>query len=243
MEHKRELELISKANQYYKTKDYVGAQAVLEEVLQGNPKNTDASFMLANVFHARGYIGKAIKYFSKTTELDPNHTDAAISLSILFNDIGQYDQAKSVFEKANEKVKSKSLAAGVEDPHINKKFSTKHFELGDLYLTYNRFDEALFEYNKAIGLDPANLDLRVKLAKVYAKKGFNSRAFDELKKIKNEYPAYIPARIALGILHYGSGNVVDAQNEWMSVLSRDPSNSEAQMYINLSKTASETTLS
>ena len=74
----------------------------------------------------------------------------------------------------------------IEDVHINKKFSVKHFELAELYLTYNRFDEALFEYKKSSALDPENLDIKLKMAKVLAKKGFISKAIDELKKLKNE---------------------------------------------------------
>ncbi len=103
-------------------------------------------------------------------------------------------------------------------------------------------DEALFEFNKSIGLNPENLEIRVKMAKVYAKKGFVSKAFEELKKLKNEHPTFAPARLALGVLLYGNGNIIEAQNEWERVLAIEPKNSEAEMYLNLSQTATETSL-
>ena len=102
------------------------------------------------------------------------------------NDIGRYEQAQEVFEKANKKVKQESK--GVEDPHINTRFAAKHFELAEMYFSYNRYEEALFEYNKAISLNPSDLEVRIKIAKVYSKKGYLAKALEELRKLKSENP-------------------------------------------------------
>ena len=61
-------------------------------------------------------------------------------------------------------------------------------------------------------------------------------------QLKNEHPTYLEARVALGILYYGNGKILEAQSEWERVLSKEPHNQEAGMYLNLSKTATETTL-
>jgi len=216
---------------------------IFSEIIESDDGNVDAFFILANIFHIHGEIGKAIKAFNKVLTLNPEHTDAAISLSVLYNDIGQYEDARKVFETANERVKGKTKGAGLmEDKHINKKFASKHYEIADLYLSYNRYDEALFEYSKVISLDPENLEAKIKIAKVYAKKGFTAKAIEELRALKNEEPNYAPARIALGVLHYGNGNILEAQTEWEKVLLKDPFHAEARMYLNLSRTATETNL-
>jgi tetratricopeptide (TPR) repeat protein len=111
-----------------------------------------------------------------------------------------------------------------------------------MYASYGRYDEALFEYNKAASLDVDNLEIRIKIAKNYTKKGFISKALDELKRLKNENPGYMPGRIALGLLYYGNGNIIEAQAEWQNVLSREPGHPEASMYVNLSRGATETTV-
>lgn len=235
--------LLKTAREFFDRQEYKKAQVLLSEIIESDDKNIDALFILANIFHINGEIGKAIKAFNKVLTLNPEHTDAAISLSVLYNDIGKYDEAKKVFDSANDRVKGKKKGQGlIEDKHINKKFASKHFELADNYLAYNRFDEALFEFNKVIALDPENLEARIKIAKVYAKKGFITKAIEELKMLKNEEPNFHPARIALGVLYYGNGNVLEAQSEWEKVLLKDPYNSEANMYMNLSKTATETRL-
>ncbi|MBL7664167.1 MAG: tetratricopeptide repeat protein [Bacteriovoracaceae bacterium] len=224
----------------FEQQEYRKAQMIFNEIIENDENKTEAFFYLANIFHIKGELGKAIKAFQKVLTLDPNYTDAAISLSVLLNDIGRYEEARSIFDSANEKVKK--TTQGIEDSHINKKFAIKHEELAELYLSYNRYDEAVFEFNKAIGLNPENLELRIKLAKVYSKKGFVSKATEELKKLKNEYPGYIPCRIALGLLQYGNGNILEAHTEWQNVLSIEPKNEEAKMYLNLSKDAQETNL-
>jgi tetratricopeptide (TPR) repeat protein len=234
-------QLLKTARECFDKQEYKKAQVVLNEIIESDDRNVDALFLLANIFHINGEIGKAIKAFTKVLNLNPEHTDAAISLSVLYNDIGQYEDAKKVFDTANERVKGKNKGSGLmEDKHINKKFASKHYEIADLYLSYNRYDEALFEFNKVIGLDPENLEARIKIAKVYAKKGFIAKAIEELRNLKNEEPAYAPARIALGVIHYGNGNVLEAQAEWEKVLIKDPFHAEASMYMNLSKTATET---
>ncbi|MFZ9000135.1 MAG: tetratricopeptide repeat protein [Bacteriovoracaceae bacterium] len=237
-----ETELVKLGEKYFHNNEFDKARSILNEAIEQNGTNKEAFFLLANIFHTRGEVGKAIKAFKKVLEIDPCHTDASISLSVLYNDIGKYDEGRKIFEMANERVKNKKTNEKIEDVHINKKFSMRHFELAELYMTYNRFDEALFEYNKAIKLDPENLVARIKIAKVYAKKGFIGKAFEELRKLKTEYPEYLEARVALGVLHYANGNVLEAQTEWERVLTKDPLHKDASMYLNLSRTATETRL-
>ena len=239
-------EKINNAQKFSDSGNHKEALTILNEIIV-DPDVTksllaQSYFMMANIFHMRGEIGKSIKGFTKCLSLEPGHTDAAISLSVVYNDIGKYEEAKKVFEQANSRVKYGKEKDEFEDDHINKKFALKHFELAEMYMTYNRLDEALFEFNKVVGLDPDYLEARVRIAKVYAKKNFITKSLDELKKLKNEHPNYLPARIALGVLYYGHGRVLEAQSEWERVLVKDPRNEEALMYINLSRTATETTI-
>ncbi len=241
MENTKLNELFKKAKEAFQRNDLKTATLFFNEIVDNNPNSTEAYFYLANIFHMKGELGRAIKGFQRVLELDPHHTDASISLSVIYNDIGKYEEAKQIFDKANNQIKN-SQQQGVSDPHLNKKFALKHYELAEMYISYGRSDEALFEYNKAVNLDPDNLEIRIKVAKAYTKKGFISKAFEELKKLKTEHPGYMPARIALGLLYYGNGNIIEAQAEWQSVLSREPNHQEANMYIKLSRSASETTV-
>jgi tetratricopeptide (TPR) repeat protein len=153
-------------------------------------------------------------------------------LSVLLNDIGRYDEAKKVFDQANQSVARNKLG---EDFGVDAKFAVKHLELADLYLRYRRYDEAIEEYGKAALLDPSVLDIRIRLAKAYAKKGYLTRAMQELQQLKHEHPKYIPARLQLGLLQYSQRNVLDAELEWESILDIEPQNREALAYLEMAK--------
>lgn len=232
--------LLVNAEELFKKNSLKQAYILFEEVIQLDPNCAKAYFYTGNIFHIRGELGKAIKAFNRVLELDSGYTDASICLSVILNDIGHYEKAQKVFDSANKNVKAE--ARGLEDPHINKKFSLKHFEIAEMYFTYNRYEEALFEYDKAASLDPKNLEIKIKIAKVYSKKGYISKAFEELRSLKSENPSYIPARVALGLLHYGQGNAIEAQSEWEGAILKDPSNTELKMYLSIASEATETNL-
>lgn len=222
----------------FKKKDYKTALLAFNEILE-TEKNIpeEVYFYLGNIFHEKGQLGKAIKSFQKVLEMNPSHTDASISLSVLYNDIGRYEEAKKLFSNADLRVKNSN--DGVLDNHINKKFSYKHYELAEMYASYNRFEEALNEYEKSIRLDPNHHEVKLKLSKLYSKRGYISKAFETLMKLKEQAPEYLEGRIALGLLYYGNGNVVEAQIEWRGVLGQAPKNQEAAMYLRMADKATE----
>ena len=213
-------------------KDFGKAEVLIRARLQQDPNSADAHYLLGVMHYFQGQVGPTVDHLRRTLAIDPHHTDAAICLSVLFNDIGKYDEAKRVFEQANQSVAHKHTG---NDQGIDRKFAVKHMELADLYFRYRRYDESIEEYAKAALLDPTTLEIRIRLAKAYAKKGFLSRAVQELQQLKHEHPHYVPARIQLGLLHYSQSNVLDAELEWEGVADIEPNNREAQAYLDMAK--------
>jgi tetratricopeptide (TPR) repeat protein len=213
-------------------REFPQAEALIQAKLKGDPQSADAHYLLGVAHYFQGKIPETIECFRKALTIDPRHTDAAICLSVLFNDIGRYDDAKRVFETANHSVAFKKESG---DQAINKKFAVKHLELADLYFRYRRYDEAIDEYTKATLLDSSHLEIRIRRAKAYAKKGFVARAIQELQQLKSENSRFLPARIQLGLLCYSQGNILDAELEWEGVLESDPRNKEAIAYLEMAK--------
>ena len=126
MNNHSEAQLFNNACELFNKQSMKKSLTLFEEVIVMNPQHSEAYFYLGNIFHIQGQLGKAVKAFNKVLDLDPCHTDASISLSVILNDIGKYEEAQKIFDKANANIKDKG--AGIADPHINKKFSLKHFE-------------------------------------------------------------------------------------------------------------------
>ncbi|MBS1959357.1 MAG: tetratricopeptide repeat protein [Bdellovibrionales bacterium] len=213
-------------------KQFPDAEKLIADGLTLEPDNADFFYLRGLLRSYQNRLVESIEDLRKALYYDPKHTDSAICLSVILNDIGRYEEAKKIFEQANQSVFLKQIG---DDVQIDRRFSVKHFEVGDLYFRYRRFDEAIEEYNKAILLDPQSTDIRVKRAKAFAKKGFITRAIQELQQLKAERPTDLTIRIQLGLLHYSQSNLLDAEIEWESVLELDPVNREATAYLDLIK--------
>lgn len=213
---------------------YAEAERLIQERLTREPDSADAHYLAGVCHYFQGRLGPTVEELKRSLAIDPRHTDAAICLSVLLNDIGKYDDARKVFDQANQSVVHKRQG---EDLAIDRKFAVKHMELADLYFRYRRYDQAIEEYGKAALLDPTTLEIRIRRAKAYAKKGFLTRAMQELQQLKREHAGFIPARIQLGLLHYSQGNLLDAELEWESIAEQDPSNREAHAYLEMVRKA------
>jgi tetratricopeptide (TPR) repeat protein len=216
------------------------AESAIRTRLQNAPASADAHYLLGVMNYFKGNLRDTVQNLREALKHEPRHTDAAICLSVLLNDIGRYDDAKNVFEVANQSVSSKNQSKAMNlatggDFEVDRKFSVKHLEIADLYFRYRRYEEAIEEYEKAASLDPFTFEIRIRLAKAYAKKGFVTRAIQELQQLKSENPRYAPARLQLGLLHFSQKNVLDAELEWESVLDLEAGNSEALAYLEMAK--------
>jgi tetratricopeptide (TPR) repeat protein len=222
------MSLNQKIHEHIKQREFLVADNLIKSKINEEPNSAEGYYLKGVSEYFQGRIGTAIDHLKIALDKDPKHTDAAICLSVLYNDIGKYDLAKQVFERANQSVVHRP---GGETSGIDKKFSVKHLELGDLYFRYRRYDEAIDEYSKAMVLDPTDLDIRIRRAKTFAKKGFSTRATQELEQLVSEAPKYIPARIQLGLLHFSQGNQLEAELEWEEVLKQSPGNREVLSYL------------
>lgn len=226
-----------------KTRDFETVKNVCESVLD-NELCAETDKMLAHhflgvSFYLQGKLPQSIEQLKKALSIDPKFTDSAISLSVIYNDIGKYDEAKKIFQVANQALQLKKAG---HDLSLDRKFALKHIEMGDLYFKYHRYDEAIEDYSKALLLDSSMLEVRIKIAKALAKKGFTTRAIQELAQLCREHTDYIQGRIQLGLMHFSLGNVIDAQLEWEKALKENPDNAEIQHYLDMSRSSTETSV-
>lgn len=224
----------ARVQEYLNRRDYTRAGELIQGMLAKDASDPEAHYLLGVMNYFQGQVGPTIAYLKKALELDPRHTDAAICLSVLLNDLGKYEEAKKVFEQANQSVvhRREGTVSG-----IDQKFAVKHLETGDLYFRYRRYDEAIEEYSKAALLNPLHYETRIRRAKAYARKGFVSRALQDLQALKHEKPTFLPALVQLGLLHYSQGNLIDAELEWENVLQQNPGHREAQAYLEMARQA------
>lgn len=206
------------------------AEKTLEQAILLNPTVPEAFYLLGQVYSKSGKFKKSILAFRKSLNLDPFFTDAAIALSSLYNDVGKYREGAQVFNSAKKRLE-KTLPG--HDPRINEKLAKKHYELGLLYMQFERFLEANHEFTKVVHLQPGNVNASVQMAKCLSKSGDKSAAIALLRKTLETHPKSVESKIQLGILYHTMRRLPDAHREWQEALAMDPDNKSAQMYLGM----------
>ncbi|MCB0411959.1 MAG: tetratricopeptide repeat protein [Bdellovibrionales bacterium] len=217
-------ELFQTAKELFDADKYAQAETLLNQLILQNRKSPHVFQMLGTIYYDQGKFTKAIRAFRRAIEIDPSFTDASLGLSIILNDLGKYEEGRKVFEEAQVMLQKKSAE---DDPYVNEKLALKHDELGELYVHYNRYKEALDQYFKALSLSTRRPEITMKIVDCFKTLGEYDKAFKELRDLIKQYPMFIGARLKLGKFHFEKGDVIAAIEAWEGVLERDPENAEA----------------
>ncbi len=143
--------------------------------------------LLGVVYHKEGNFPRAVKNYNRALELNSLDTETAINLSLIYNDLGRYEQGAQLYAKAvglmkNERVEKSDLIDEAED--INYMFASQHASLGELYLRYNKAEDAFREFEKALSLSPRMYHVYADMAECLSRLGHRKQAIKNLKTLK-----------------------------------------------------------
>lgn len=136
------------AYQAYTTGDDVTAGRLYRQLLQSDPRSTDALLGLAAVATRKGNNDEATGYYARTLDLEPKNSVAQAGLIAL---LGQADPVSA-------ESRLKSLLAQQPDA------AYLHAALGGLYAEQNQWSNAQQAYFQAFHLDPGNAEHAFNLA-------------------------------------------------------------------------------
>jgi tetratricopeptide (TPR) repeat protein len=221
---------ITVGKQHFDARQYHLAEEYFRKVIDAEPRYADVFNLLGVIAHAEGRFSSAMEYFEKALSLNPRYTEATLNLAVLLNDLGQYDRARTLYTKLKA---AKGKRAPEIEPVLRGKLSNLHADIGDIYRSISLHAHSVDEYRKALDLNPDYLDIRTKLAQALRELGKNKDTLRELAAVLKANPRYVPALIQLGITNYVLKKVLQARTAWKKVLSIDPKNPLASMYLRL----------
>jgi tetratricopeptide (TPR) repeat protein len=233
-------ELLLTARQYFREGTYAVAEQLLNQLAVAPNASPEVFHMLATIYYDQGKFNKAIKAFNRALEIDPSFTDASVGLSIILNDLGRYEEGRKVFVDAQAALARKSEH---KDSYLNERLAQKHDELGEIYFQHKIYSEALEQYGKALGLSTRKADLRMKMVECNVKLGSINAAQRDLEQLVQEYGGFVPARLKLGLLYYQAKRIVEAIEQWETVLLKDPQHPVATRYLQMAQEAGGSSLS
>ena len=229
---------LKQAEQAFHARDFEKAEKLIILSLQ-KEKTPQAYYLLGQLYYEKNQFSHAIAAFKKTLVLDPHFVDASISLSVIYNDLGHYEEGGFIFNRALRSVETHDKGT---DPFLNDQLSAKHVELAEAYMKFLRYAEAETQLKSALKLKPNDPDALLHLAKVLFKQGKKEEALVILRNLKKEQPKFIQARIALGLLSYSMGHVLQAVEEWERVVEIEPNQEQALAYLKMARNSNATVL-
>ncbi len=223
---------MSQARKHFAAGEYAEAQELLSQILREDGGYADLLNMQGVIYHSQERYDEAERAFEKALAINPGYTDAALNLSVTYNDRGKYKEARDIYSRAIKNSYEKRDEDGI-DPFARGKISNMHAELGDAYADLARYDDAVREYERALGLSPSFVDIRTKLGNVLREMGRAEDALAHYQQVKLEKPDYLPARLALGVTLFSLERKEEAVAEWQECVSMAPADRRAAMYLRM----------
>ncbi|MDR6844543.1 tetratricopeptide repeat protein [Flavobacterium granuli] len=140
--------ILTEANLYLESKDMDTYKKLVSEALQKNPNDVDLIFNLGVVSAQSKNYSEAEKFYTKVMELDPKYINAYINMAAM-----KLDDEKVIIDEMNK------LGTSADDM---KRYNVLKKKREDLFRSTIPYLE------KAVALDPKNVDVAKTLLNVYS---------------------------------------------------------------------------
>lgn len=206
-------------------RDYARAKAAFEQAQKMDPNLATAWYGLGEVERRQERYTEAVPFLKKAVELDRKYPEAQLALGECLTQVRRHDEAiqalspglnwgtkwkpRFLVALGNVEMSRDSLRdAGIyftqaqqaapDDPVTNR-------ALGDFYLKRGIGSLAIPNYQRAVALDSADVELHYALAKALEYDGRNNEALEEYQGVVARDPGFGPGLLSLGSLLYRAG--------------------------------------
>ncbi|UCF81562.1 MAG: tetratricopeptide repeat protein [Acidobacteriota bacterium] len=178
-------------------KDHPLAQKDLEEIVQLDPGNYQALYLLGQVYEKQKRWDEAVALFRKAYSIKPTKGLARVGIGRYYLNRGDLKRAKEEF------------LAAAQDMHC----PDAHLDLAFVYLREGDMDGAIATLKRAKELFPYNEKMYNNLGLIYVKKGLRDLAREQFKLAMSIRENYERARTNLKLLDGGVSEVADPTME------------------------------
>jgi chromosomal replication initiator protein DnaA len=166
-------QLLWLSNYYLNSNAKEKAISCTQRILEINPQNVEARFVLADIHAKQGDVAAAIGSLEQIAELAKKNK--------------QWDTARSAYNKAieldPENPKLRNARIQIELSSGNTSQTAEQYDsLGQLYVQKGSLSQACSAFEEALKTDPTNLAVRARLTDLYVQQK-DTKAFDALLKL------------------------------------------------------------
>jgi type IV pilus assembly protein PilF len=181
----------------------------LEKARDFNPYDSEIQNALGLVYFSKERFEKAEDSYKRALENDPKNSDARHNLGTLYLYQGRYTEAIGMFSEAlaNDTYRNQAntlnalgwayykqqdyaRAEGYFKEVINRdgRYVIAYDNLAKVYMATNRFDDAMAELKKVLGLAPMYAEANLDMGICYLKKGEKGKAREHFMKVLQADP-------------------------------------------------------
>jgi len=121
------------------TRNYKDKFTLWSNLVKENPKSWIAYNNLGAAYANMGNLQEAVRLYRKAIEIKPDYGDAYDNIGMAYANMGKAQEALALY---------KTMAL---DPHFAH-VALVHYRLGNLYFKTGRYEDAIDEYKRSIGL-------------------------------------------------------------------------------------------
>jgi tetratricopeptide (TPR) repeat protein len=221
-------EVVARGLSAWEREDYESALGTFREVLVDHPYFADVHNKSGLCLAMLGRPDEALVHFDRALELNSSYAEAHLNRGIVLNELGRHEEAHAAFTRAGELDTRDSRDFPSE---VGNRLAVTHAQLGDLYLVANHPKEAAQHYRSALEIRPRFMDIRSKFAEALIELGELQQARDELEEILVARPAFVGARVRLGVVLRRLGDDDGAIREWTRSAEDAPEDMRPRAYL------------
>lgn len=235
---------------------YAEAESGANSILEQQPKNPYAHYVLGLVAYMRKQYPVAIAAFTQATQYGPKNSLAFGNLGESLRRSGEPEKALVAFKKALElqpnfliaqlgianclaDLEKYPQAQAMYQKIINAdpKFAPAYHYLGTYFIKLEKYHQALPMLKKAIALREKYPDALLSMANLQEKMGNDQESAAIYQKLLDDEPDNVAALVGLGNLKKVSGQIEEANEHFEHALRLAPDNVAAQYSLSHSKKA------
>jgi protein O-GlcNAc transferase len=158
---------LARGLEFHKTGRLVDAERAYRKVLDREPRNPNALFLLGSLVHQTGRSALAIELIQKAIAANPAIAEYHNNLGAIFVSMDRMEEAAGAYRRAIE---------------LNPRLPQAYFNLGLALTELKRIEEAAEAYGAASRLDPANANFAYKQGRALSESGRLAQAAEAFRR-------------------------------------------------------------
>ncbi|MEI8202642.1 MAG: tetratricopeptide repeat protein [Bacteroidota bacterium] len=145
-------------------------------IIKNDPKNSVASYELANLYYSQKSYPEALVYAKKAVEYNPAQDWYSYLLAMVYNKTGNFSESTKLYQKLAEK----------------NPFQTQYlYEWAYAYLYESKYNEAIKVYDKIEKITGIDEQIILQKQKLYLQLNKVDKAAEEMTKLCLQYPTEV----------------------------------------------------